>query len=82
MFQMSKDFWSKKNCILRWFRHFTYLSMNIYEYQSWILKNVEKQGRRGFRCLSARYPVCGKGCEKVLDFPRTLLTLHLQTFDR
>ena len=57
MFQMSKDFWSKKNCFLRWFRHFTYLSMNIYEYQSWILKNVEKQDRKGFRFLSARYPV-------------------------
>ena len=45
-------------------------------------KDVEKQDLKAFWFLSARYPVCGKGCEKVLDFPRTLLTLHLQTFDR
>ena len=25
MFQMSKDFWNKKNCFLRWFRQLVYL---------------------------------------------------------
>ena len=50
-------------------------------------KDVEKQDLKAFWFLSARYPVCGKGCGKVLEFfpyfINTQLAAHLTiTFDR